>query len=190
VIISKQSGGAIDLEVKVRPPMVYLDNWAICGALAKSGPWRDRFLEIFKLKGTLFFSWTKVYEVSQYGPSRTLLDGIGEHWFPIEWNPYSAIRKERALAHNPGINSPALSESFLRAYYPYIHGGSLALSAVIDLAGKIEMASRRRTIETAVQQFVTDLKKGHSTGPRWLDENFRRCRLTPHNRLHSCFHGC
>jgi len=69
--------------------MVYLDNWAMSRALATDETRRKRFLETFKKRGTLLFSWTNVIELgdSIFGraaPIRLLLDGIGEHWFPLE----------------------------------------------------------------------------------------------------------
>jgi hypothetical protein len=171
LIISRQSDGVIDLELHTRQPMVYLDNWAMSRVLANNGPRRKRFVEIFKVKGTLLFSWANVLELPHYEPIRVLFEGIGEHWFPLEWNPFACIRKENAL--KPGDNTPVFSETFIQAYYPHIHGQSPTLSSVLDLlrldsGGK----ARRDKIKGTIKQFVDEVKRGHSTDPDWLDKKY------------------
>jgi hypothetical protein len=182
LIISRQSDGIVDLELQTRQPTVYLDNWAMARALARDDSRRTRFIDAFKARGTLFFSWANVLELgdsifNRSVPIRLLFDGIGEHWFPIEWNPFACIRKE--IAHVSGANSPALSESFLRAYYPHIHGGVLTLSAVLDLLRQdngIKAHSGQDQIKVTVRKFVDEVKLGHSKDPNWLDEE---CPVLP-----------
>lgn len=171
MIISRQSDGVIDLELHTRPPMVYLDNWAMSRELTNNGPRRKRFIATFSLKGTLLFSWANVLELPRYKPIRTLFDGVGEHWFPLEWNPFACMRKE--IAQTPGGNPPVLSETFVQAYYPYIHGQPLTLSFVLDLLQQDSGATARRDkIKGTVKQFVDDVKRDHSTDPGWLDKKY------------------
>jgi hypothetical protein len=178
LIISRQFDGGVDLELHTRQPMVYLDNWAMSRVLANDGPRRKRFLEAFKLKGTLLFSWTNVLELPRYEPIRLLFDGIGEHWFPIEWNPFACIRKENA--RTPGTNTPALSETFLQAYYPYVHGQPLILSSVLDLLRQDTGANvRRDQIKNSIKQFIDDVKRGNSTDPLWLDKEYPMVPFDP-----------
>jgi hypothetical protein len=185
LIISRQSDGVIDLELQTRQPMVYLDNWAMARALARDDRRRTRFLDAFKTRGTLFFSWANVLELgnsifNRSAPIRFLFDGIGEHWFPIEWNPLACIRKE--IAYVSGANSPALSESFLRAYYPHVHDGVLTLSTVLDLLRQDNGAKAhagRDQIRVIVPQFVDEVKQGHSKDPKWLDKQYPALPFDP-----------
>ena len=185
LITSRQSDGVIDLELQTRQPTVYLDNWAMARALARDDSRRTRFLDAFKTRGTLFFSWANVLELgdsifSRSAPIRILFDGIGEHWFPIEWNPFACIRKE--IAHVSGANSPALSESFLRAYYPQIHGRVLTLSAVLDLLRQDNGAKAHAgqdQIKVTVRRFIDEVKQGHSKDPNWLEEKYPALPFDP-----------
>lgn len=59
------------------------------------------------------------------------LSEIGEHWFPIEFNPFEVIRREEAFTH--GNSNPCFASGFLEAYYPRISDGALSLSTVCDL---------------------------------------------------------
>jgi len=108
---------------------------------AIDSPRRKRFIEIFKVKGTLLFSWANIVELPHYEPIRVLFEGVGEHWFPLEWNPFACMRRE--IAQMPGGNTPALSETFIHAYYPHIHGKKLTLSSVLDLLRNDGGATKR-----------------------------------------------
>jgi hypothetical protein len=147
--------------------MVYLDNWAMSRALAADETRRKRFLETFKKRGTLLFSWTNVIELgdSIFGraaPIRLLLDGIGEHWFPVEWNPFAAIEKENAQP--AGANSPVFSETLLRAYYPHVHGASLTLSSVFDLLRHDKRAKTHETLQEVKTAARTTCRQDQAAG--------------------------
>lgn len=93
-------------------------------------------MECFKKNGTLLFSWTNVLEVAaNSGASlkaiQSFLSEIEEHWFPIEWNAFKVIEREKTF--RPGDNNPCLASGFLEAFYPHISDGPLSLSKVCAL---------------------------------------------------------
>jgi hypothetical protein len=71
----------------VRPPAIYLDQDSL-HELSEAKLRGRRFLDIFKTKGTLLFSWTNALDIA--GPQgktkqeiRELLDALGPHWIPL-----------------------------------------------------------------------------------------------------------
>ena len=130
--------GSFNVETTLRQPGVYLDQDSLTD-IARSDTRRQSFLTTFQKKGTLLFSWTNAFDLS--GPQgdsatkiRELLRGIGIHWVPLEMNPWKVVRKENG--QEPSSGTPCVSESFLKAYYPQIHGGPLDLASVVDLIQK------------------------------------------------------
>ena len=118
-----------------RPPLIYLDHWAF-RHLSDNPFSRKRILGVFRKKGTLLFSWTNVLEVSENSGSslkaiQSFLNEIGKHWFPVEFNPFEVIRREKEFTS--GKTNPCLASGFLEAYYPHISDGLLSLSTVCDL---------------------------------------------------------
>ena len=129
-----------------RPPLIYLDHWAL-RHISDDSSSRERVREVFKKKGTLLFSWANVLEVTaNSGASlkaiQSFLNEIGEHWFPVEFNPFEVIRREKSFT--PGDNNPCFASGFLKAYYPHISDGSLSLSTVCDLTQDSEINSACR----------------------------------------------
>ena len=181
MIITKDPNGDVNVEFHARLPLVYLDNWAISNSLSRDETRRWRFLDIFRMKGTLLFSWANVIELSnQTLPIKALLDGIGEHWWPIEWNPFAAIRKEHTYA--AGETSPAISETFVTAYYPHIHGGALTLTSVLDLLRHDNTANakvRKAELTDAVQKFVNETKAKLRRNRNWLDQQYPSLPFDP-----------
>jgi len=185
LIVRTNPGGVFDLEVRARQPTVYLDNWALSRALAVDETRRERFLETFKTKGTLLFSWVNVMELgnsifNRSAPIRLLLDGIGEQWFPIESNPFASIKKENS--QQGAANSPAFSETLIRAYYPHVHGGVLTLSSVFDLLRHDNGAKARgaqQQLKATVQQFIDEIKQGQRLDPTWLDKRYPALAFDP-----------
>jgi hypothetical protein len=73
-----------------------------------------------------------------------------------------------------------LSETFLQAYYPHVHGQTLTLSSVPDLLRQDTGANARRDqIKNTVKQFIDDVKRGHSSDPLWLDRAYPEVRFDP-----------
>lgn len=118
-----------------RPPLLYLDHWAL-RHFSDNPLSRERIIGVFRKKGTLLFSWTNVLEVAaNSGASlkaiQFFLNEIGEHWFPVEFNPFEVIRREKGFTH--GNSNPCFASGFLEAYYPHISNEPLSLSTVCDL---------------------------------------------------------
>ena len=103
-----------------RPPLIYLDHWAL-RYVSDDNFSRKRVGEVFQKKGTLLFSWTNVLEVAaNSGASlkaiQSFLSEIGEHWFPIEWNAFEVIRREK------GSGRATITHVLLQAFLkPIIH---------------------------------------------------------------------
>ena len=139
---------------EIRRPSIYLDHWAL-RCLSSDSSFRKRFIECFKKYGTLLFSWTNVLEVAaNSGASlnaiQSFLSEIEKHWFPIEFNAFEVIRREKRF--RPGNNNPCLASGFLEAYYPHISDGPLSLSTVCDM-------TRDSAFKPAYRQGFKDLKK-------------------------------
>ena len=129
-----------------RPPLIYLDHWAL-RHISDDSFSRKRVGEVFQKKGTLLFSWTNVLEVAANSDAslkaiQSFLSEIREHWFPIEWNAFKVIEREKAFTL--GNNNPCLASGFLEAYYPHISDGPLSLSTVCDLTQDNEINSACR----------------------------------------------
>lgn len=137
-----------------RPPLIYLDHWAL-RYISDDSSSRERVREVFEKKGTLLFSWANVLEVAaNSGASlkaiQFFLSEIGEHWFPVEFNPFEVIRREKAFTH--GNSNPCCASGFLKAYYPHISDGPLSLRTVCDL-------TQDSTFSPAYRQEMENLQK-------------------------------
>lgn len=132
---------------------------------------------MFRKKGTLLFSWTNVLEVSENsGASLTaiqsFLSEIGEHWFPVEFNPVEVIRREKGLIS--GNSHPCFASGFLKAYYPQISEGPLSLSAVCDLIQDNEINSACRQNLKHVKEEVRKTLIG------WRSEDPKSVNVSKH----------
>ncbi len=137
-----------------RPPLIYLDHWAL-RHISDDSFSRKRVGEVFQKKGTLLFSWTNVLEVAaNSGASlnaiQSFLSEIEKHWFPIEFNAFEVIRREKRF--RPDNNNPCLASGFLEAYYPHISDRPLSLSTVCDL-------TQDSAFKPAYRQKMEDMEK-------------------------------
>src|SRR5712692_10184365 len=131
--VPTHDGGVIVEASLARPPAIYLDQDSLHD-LAEAKPRRERFLHVFKDKGTLMFSWTNAIEIA--GPQggtkeeiRDFLDALGEFWIPLEMNPYKVVRKEQGS--EPSSGTPCVSESFLEGYFLEVRGETRTLAQVV-----------------------------------------------------------
>jgi hypothetical protein len=175
-------GGWI-IQASVRQPSIYLDQDSLSD-LARVGARRDRFLEIFRHKGTLLFSWTNAIDIAgpQDGTKRRIrefLDAIGPQWIPLEMNPYKVVRREQG--YEPTIGTPCVSESFFRHYYPIVHGNSLTLAQVVDLVHEDREAvlASTRLMKEKVAQTVKDRRRDYERDSSRLDETMPPEPLDP-----------
>jgi hypothetical protein len=148
IIVTLSEPDRFRIEAHLRPPRVYLDQDSLCD-IAKTVERKQPFIAAFATRGTLLFSWTSALDVS--GPQgrnvsliSDLLSGIGSNWIPLELDPWKVVRKESGIEPSSGV--PCVSESFLETYYPYIHGGPLDLSTVVNLMHR-NRAHYRREVE-------------------------------------------
>ena len=184
IVVAKTDKGDFDVAAHARQPTIYLDQWALVRLSEHSGR-QNRLVNAFRNKGTLLISWTNVFELS--GPQGAsaakishLLDRIGEHWFPVEWNPFKVIKKEKELRQC--TDSPCFSKSFLEAYYPHIHAGPLRLSTVLDLINEDGGETAKRELGRLKKEagdFVQDLKSCHPADATWLDKAFPPMTFDP-----------
>jgi hypothetical protein len=94
------------------------------------------------------------------------LHGIGEQWFPIEFNPIKVIEREKLP---PSRNSPCFAQSFLENYIPYIYEGPLNLVTLVDLISDNEMRdSLSESLESMKRNLIAHLNGArehrHSNG--------------------------
>ena len=87
-----------NIEVSVRPPLIYLDHCAI-RAISSEPRWRAHLRETFETRGTLMFSVVNMLEMARNsGPSyeriRDLLDDLGPYWLPSDPDPNSVLVRE------------------------------------------------------------------------------------------------
>src|SRR6266446_600193 len=80
-----------NIEVSVRPPLIYLDHCAI-RAISSEPKSRAHLRETFQTRGTLMFSVVNMLEMARNsGPSyeriRDLLDDLGPYWLPSDQTP-------------------------------------------------------------------------------------------------------
>ena len=97
---------------------IYLDNDSLID-LAKGDPSRrTRFVDLLQVRATLLFSWANAVEIARplgrsAGAVRALLDSIGPHWVPLQFNPWEVMRREQA-----GLTAEAaVSTTFMEAYF-------------------------------------------------------------------------
>ena len=140
-----------------RPPLVYLDQWAL-NRIARHDLYCRRFLRTLHKHGTLMFSWAAATEVTDLPDQsqwrlRAFLDAVGEHWFPLEILPEAV----RARESSPGENSPCFDEELVRQYAPQIPAGErFTLSWLVDLAADPRNEARAELAECKTE-FVTQL---------------------------------
>lgn len=179
ITAKKTPSGDWIIETFSRQPMIYLDQWALV-RLSQGSDRSGRFLKVFEQKGTLLFSWTNVLDVATTWGGTTrrvkdLLGAIGEHWLPIEMNPFKVMRKE-VQADVPS-NTPCVSETFMETYVPHILEGPLTLSKLLDLSQQDAGVAARTELDRLKKEasdFVHQLRSLSASDPAWLDTHFPR----------------
>lgn len=84
--------GVFDITASLeRPPSIYLDHDSF-DELARREPLKDRFLDVFRTRGTLLFSWTHVFDLGIVQDRtadlmRAFLDALGPYWIPLAKGP-------------------------------------------------------------------------------------------------------
>jgi hypothetical protein len=88
-----------NIEVSVRPPLIYLDHCAV-RSISSEPKWRAHLRETFQTRGTLMFSVVNMLEMARNsGPSyeriRDLLDDLGPYWLPSDPDPGMVLAREQ-----------------------------------------------------------------------------------------------
>jgi hypothetical protein len=173
------SDGSVTIEARLeQQPALYCDHDSLTHFARTQGD-RERFLAAFRRRGTLFFSWSNAFDLS--GPQgdtarliKEFLDAIGPRWIPLEMNPWRVARKESGA--EPCAGSPCVSESFLTAYYPHVHGGNVSLATVVDLIQRDRAAVQADlgTIKREAHAMVQRWREDYMRDPSSLDRNLPR----------------
>jgi len=101
------------IQVSIRPPLIYLDHCAIRGI--SSDPANSaRLKKIFEARGTLMFSVINMIEMAansgrSYDQIRTMLDALGPYWVPSDVDPGRVDYNEKRGAVMPKSFFPPLT---------------------------------------------------------------------------------
>lgn len=174
---------------KLQGVAVYLDNWAIIELGNGDATRRKRFVDSLKSCGSLLFSFTNSIELGEAegAPAnriRTFLDEIGNHWIPIELNPFKVRDREN---EEQGGASPCVSTVFLETFMKdRLHELSPEGTKVVDLSpealfkltsvmtwsneSKLGTRAGAEAIDTAVITMVGQEHEEWKKDPKRLDE--------------------
>lgn len=167
-----------DVEVSVRPPLIYLDHWAV-REIGKSPARRDHFLETFRARGTLLFSIFNVAEMGQntgqsYGQIRELLDGVGQYWILIESDAHTV--QERLGRQIPPPAAFLVSLPILARVLGKVPPGTYKLGSALDALqdqefrdGVPDLLTRPRVV-----QMLESSRAQHKSGKKMLPNRLPR----------------
>jgi hypothetical protein len=165
-------------EVSVRPPLVYLDHWAV-REIAKNPLRRDHFLETFKSRGTLLFSVFNMAEMGQnsgrsYQQICDLLDGVDAFWIFIESDV--DIVQQRIVARQPPPATFLGSLDLLGTIVKTLPVGTYKLgSALAALQGEDFRAEMPRLLQRpAMLQLFQGFRADHKRGRKMLPNRLPR----------------
>jgi len=172
--------------------LVFLDNFAI-KELAKGDPERrKRFLATLERGVEVMFSVSNAAELSgpqgsSFNEIRSFLDDIGNHWFPVEFDPYVCLQREQE-SQNP-INC-MFSESLLKRFVatrirraPEIKIEDLRLSLPSDFfrlgafmdwlaPQRDDIKQRKADLGLRLRDQITEHWAEYKKNPTWLDTTF------------------
>lgn len=174
---------------KLQGVAVYLDNWAIIELGNGDARRRKRFVDSLRSCGSLLFSFTNSIELAEAEGEpatrvRAFLDEIGNHWIPLELNPFKVRDRENG---QPGGTSPCVSTVFLETFMKdRLYELSPEGSKIVDLSpeslfkltsvmtwsneAKIEIRSGAEAIDATVMSMVAEEYSALQKEPQRLDE--------------------
>jgi hypothetical protein len=181
------------LEVSIRPPLVYLDHWAI-REISSDPAHRAHFLETFRSRGTLMFSLMNVLEMASntgesYVRMRDLLDGVEPYWLLSDPDPGTAYERElRGSLPPETFHAPI---NIFGAIYKSFPEGTLRLGSALEslqderfrqrargLLAREEPSQLFRNVVRSVVRYELGgitIPSGHPRGsPLWITENLTR----------------
>ncbi len=166
-----------NLEVSVRPPLVYLDHWAI-REISSDPTLRAHFLETFRSRGTLMFSLMNVLEMARnsgesYVMMRDLLDAVEPYWLLSDPDAGTAHAKELR-----GLLPP---ETFLvplnvfGVIYKSLPEGTLRLGSALETLQDEEFRERARGLlerPAPLRRQLAAARKRRQKGEIWKGSRF------------------
>lgn len=113
MIVMEQKGDHLEAVVWSEAPTIYMDTWAL-DLFSKDQALRDRFLELFKDRGTLLISVMLAMEIganvaAERPELQLFLDAVGPHWVPLTIDPFAVV----AAQEQPGSTHGCVSAGFM-----------------------------------------------------------------------------
>lgn len=167
------NNGVTGVSAWSEPPLIYMDNWALSD-FSTDASLRQRFLKLFKDRGTLAVSVMNAVEIaSHHGEERpelrSFLGEIGPHWFPLTT---SSDKVMEAQETDHDTQSGCFSEAFLSDphFLSRLHTGNLTLVHLVDLTrgadgSALETADRSSEIAKA----LSSIRSKYAVDPKVLD---------------------
>lgn len=196
MVVIQRDGADYILEVFSEPPLIYLDHWAL--RLFSSDPdLRNRFLTIFKTRGTLMMSLMNVVEIagnvseSTAAELRSFLEEIGPHWVPSTIDPIRIIEAEQGV---PTDVHPCISKGFLTEpkFAKRLVEGAVNLTHVVDLTRGDEGKEQRESTSKSSQKLLGHLenwRKIHASRPKALDTEYPKLPFDEERPMRPIYHG-
>ena len=169
----------------VRPPLVYLDHWAL-RRLGENTSERSHFLRTFEKQGTVMFSLMNALEMMlntgrSYDQLTSFLDDIGPHWLLTEVDPETCQRAE-----DQGLSQPNcfLTDQRLTAIlFNNMPAGTIKLGTALkavqgdEFRAMADRSSATAALVRVAQQSRADWKAGRKMptlvipkgSPRWVE---------------------
>ncbi len=188
------------LEVSVRPPLVYLDHWAI-REISSAATRRGHFLETFRTRGTLMFSLVNVLEMARntgesYTRIRDLLDAVEPCWLLSDPDPRTVQEREKR-----GLIAPAsflVPLNILGAVFKNLPQGTLKLGSALDSLQDEEFRERAREMlerPSDVRRYFLRERRRYESGetfepsrfpkgtPLWIKDSLSQSLITSNKRI-------
>jgi hypothetical protein len=197
IVLTRLANG--DVEISIRPPLVYLDHWAI-REISSAPARREHFLETFRTRGTLMFSVPNMLEMAQnsgvsYTHIRDLLDSVEPYWILSDPDPQTVQDRE-----NRGLLPP---ESFLLALdvfaviFSSLPEGTLRLGSALDRLQGDAFRTRAKLMlrPSGVVRLVRQARKRHQNGesmspsqfpegtPMWIQDSLLRFLVVDNKKI-------
>ncbi len=185
--IKAQQNGKLDLFISITGPAVYLDNFAIKELAKGNALRRQRFIAAVKRGAELLFSVANAAELTGFqGGSflqvREFLEEIGPRWFPVELNPYEAVKRELS---GKRADESCFSDKFMRDYMRYRSGNKplqqnisvdfFRLGPIMDWLApqRDSIAKGKADLDANLIRKITEHRAQYDVDPQWLDRAFR-----------------
>ena len=185
--IKAQQNGKLDLFISVTGPAVYLDNFAIKELAKGDASRRRRFLAAVNRGAELLFSVANAAEITGFQDSsfrdvRAFLDEIGPHWFPVELDPHTVVKRELS---GKDADKSCFSDKFMRDYMGYRSGNKplkqnisaefFRLGPIMDWLApqRASVAKGKADLDDKLIRNIKDHRAKYEADPQYLDSAFR-----------------